>query len=170
MCTLHIYIYIECVCVCIYICIYVVVAVCLPDHGSEHLEHHGDVCGRPFGASSRAQESPKTTGQFVPTVKSSLFAAGVKILAALVESANPGHEQPCKTTQMKGFGLKDKTHCILCTDASTKEQTSGLTCLAHTHGSGRSPSPKVNVYLSAAGYLGDRFQDKYFFVWSAPQG
>ncbi|OLQ01373.1 hypothetical protein AK812_SmicGene15891 [Symbiodinium microadriaticum] len=23
----------------------------------------------------------------------------------------------------------------------------------------------VNVYLSAAGYLGDRFQDKYFFVW-----
>ncbi|CAJ1354897.1 unnamed protein product [Effrenium voratum] len=23
----------------------------------------------------------------------------------------------------------------------------------------------VNVYLSAGGYLGDRFQDKYFFVW-----
>ena len=28
---------------------------------------------------------------------------------------------------------------------------------------------EVNVYLSAGGYLGDKFQDKYFFVWLEPQ-
>jgi len=28
---------------------------------------------------------------------------------------------------------------------------------------------EVNVYLSAGGYLGDKFQDKYFFVWPGSQ-
>ena len=28
---------------------------------------------------------------------------------------------------------------------------------------------EVNVYLSAGGYLGDKFQDKYFFVWLEAQ-